>query len=245
MAKRFIGTDIWQQDWFLDMPNEYKLFWNYVLAECDHVGIFKVNIRTFSSLIGHPIDTKKALEFFNTEKIRVREIKSNLWFIEDFICFQYGHSLNPKNRVHDSILKGLALNNIELNTIRGLNGVNLGSNRPLNDPKEGVKDKDKDKDINKELVLTKKRGVFRDMVREASALKPGTYSKALLEEFYEHWTEPTKSRTKLKWEIQDTWDTPKRLATWLRNDDKWNKNTKPSSEPVKAFVLGQKHNAAG
>ena len=26
MAKRFSATEIWDEDWFLDMPNEYKLF---------------------------------------------------------------------------------------------------------------------------------------------------------------------------------------------------------------------------
>lgn len=150
MAKRFTGTDIWQQDWFLDMPNEYKLFWNYILAECDHIGFFKVNIRTFCSLIDHKIDLEKALVFFNTEKIRIRVVKVNLWFIEDFISFQYGHSLNAKNRVHDSILRGLEINGIALKTIRGLNDLELRSKRPLINPNHGVKDKDKDKDKDKE-----------------------------------------------------------------------------------------------
>ena len=43
MAKRFTSTEIWNEDWFLDMPAEYKLFWYYMLCECDHAGLFKVN----------------------------------------------------------------------------------------------------------------------------------------------------------------------------------------------------------
>lgn len=136
MAKRFIGTDIWNQDWFLDMPNEYKLFWNYILCECDHAGLFKVNVRMFNSLVGCNISTDRSLEYFNSDKDRVRVIKPTLWYIEDFISFQYGVQLNSANRVHKSIINLLELNE-----------VNLGSIRGLKDLKEGVKDKDKDKDI--------------------------------------------------------------------------------------------------
>jgi hypothetical protein len=136
MAKRFIGTDIWNQDWFLDMPNEYKLFWNYILCECDHAGLFKVNVRMFNALVGCNISTDRSLEYFNADKDRVRVIKPTLWYIEDFISFQYGVQLNSANRVHKSIIDLLELNE-----------VNLGSIRGLKDLKEGVKDKDKDKDI--------------------------------------------------------------------------------------------------
>lgn len=136
MAKRFIGTDIWNQDWFLDMPNEYKLFWNYILCECDHAGLFKVNIRVFNVLVGCNISTDRSLEYFNSDKERIRVIKPTLWYIEDFISFQYGVQLNSANRVHKSIIALLELNEVNLGSIRGLKGL-----------KEGVKDKDKDKDI--------------------------------------------------------------------------------------------------
>lgn len=145
MAKRFIGTDIWSQDWFLDMPNEYKLFWNYMLCECDHAGLFKVNVRMFNSLCECKVSPDRSLEYFNSDKQRIRVIKPTLWYIEDFVSFQYGVQLNSANRVHKSIIDLLELNEVKLGSIRG-----------LKDLKEGVKDKDKDKDII--LSLTKKEG---------------------------------------------------------------------------------------
>ena len=41
MAKRFTDTEIWEQDWFIDLPNKYKLLWNYIKDKCDNVGIWR------------------------------------------------------------------------------------------------------------------------------------------------------------------------------------------------------------
>lgn len=136
MAKRFTATELWEEDWFLDMPNEYKLFWYYILAACDHAGVFRVNISKFNRIIDSKkkVVQNKAITYFNNGKERVRIISENKWFIEDFFVFQYGSIFNKNNKVHESIEKIYNQANISLTSIRG-----------LKDLKEGVKDKDKDK----------------------------------------------------------------------------------------------------
>ncbi len=141
MAKRFTATEIWNEDWFLDMPIEYKLFWYYMLSTCNHAGLYKVNLRSFCGLNGVNLTSTKVLEYFNAGKQRIRVINNSLWLIEDFFVYQYGSTLNPNNRVHASIVKEYLKYGIELTSIRG-----------LKDLKEGVKDKDKDK----ELISTNK-----------------------------------------------------------------------------------------
>lgn len=42
------------------------------------------------------------------------------------------------------------------------------------------------------------------------------YDVEVLHEFYDYWTEPNKSRTKIKWEMEKTWDLNLRLKTWIR-----------------------------
>lgn len=145
MAKRFISTEIWNEDWFLDMPIEYKLFWYYVISNCDHAGIFKVNLRSFCSLNGVKLDKNLALQYFNTNKDRIRVLSENLWLIEDFFAFQYGGTFNANNRVHNSIEKLYSKHGVKLTSIRG-----------LIDLKDGVKDKDKDKEENTEFNYSKK-----------------------------------------------------------------------------------------
>lgn len=139
MAKRFTDTNIWGEDWFLEMPNEYKLFWYYMLCNCDHAGIFKVNMRSFCSLNEVKLTSNKVLDYFNNGKQRIRELQANVWFIEDFFVYQYGETFNTNNRVHESIKKVYEKYNIKLTSIRG-----------LKDHKDRVKDMDKDIDKDKE-----------------------------------------------------------------------------------------------
>lgn len=138
MAKRFTSTEIWEEDWFLDMPNEYKLFWYYMLSNCDHAGIYKVNLRSFCSLLEVKVSPKEILDKFNTQKQRIRVIAEYIWFIEDFFIFQYGHIFNINNPLHKGIKRQLDRYGIELTSIRGLLEVNLTT-----------KDKEKDKEIKK------------------------------------------------------------------------------------------------
>lgn len=129
MAKRFSDTRIWEEDWFLDMPIEYRLFWFYMLSACDHAGFFKVNVRSFCSLNGVNINTDEAYTYFNSGKNRLRKVNGSMWLIEDFFSYQYGQVLNRNNRVHESIEKEYIKHNIELRSIRGLKEVKDKSNR--------------------------------------------------------------------------------------------------------------------
>ena len=44
------------------------------------------------------------------------------------------------------------------------------------------------------------------------------YPAQLLEDFYNYWTEPNRRKTKMRFEIQQTWDISRRLFTWSRNN---------------------------
>lgn len=52
------------------------------------------------------------------------------------------------------------------------------------------------------------------------------YGKEMVREFFDYWTEPNKSQSKMRFELQRTWDLPRRLTTWANNDNKFNKNAK-------------------
>jgi hypothetical protein len=157
MAKRFCETEIWSEDWFLDIPNEYKLLWNYIKDKCNHAGIWRPNKSQFSSFCGQ-IDLKKALDFFNNGKTRIIVLESGNLFLPGFFSFQYGSTFNENNNVHSSILKNYEAEKIELKNCYNIKNQifrELTSKRGLTDLKEGVKDKEKDKD--KEIIIPKKK----------------------------------------------------------------------------------------
>lgn len=47
-----------------------------------------------------------------------------------------------------------------------------------------------------------------------------TYGKDILNPFYKYWSEPNKSKTKLKFELEKTWDLERRLERWSNNNFK-------------------------
>lgn len=135
MPKRFFATELWAEDWFLEMPAEYKLFWFYILSECDHAGLFRVNVKKFKIITGKNIGVETAIHWFNMGKERIRRVSEKLWLIEDFFNFQYGSTMNLNSKVHESVQKAYNQANINLTSIRGL---------------KDLKDRVKDKDIDKE-----------------------------------------------------------------------------------------------
>ena len=54
------------------------------------------------------------------------------------------------------------------------------------------------------------------------------YDESILNGFIDYWTEPNKSNTKMKFELNKTWKTELRLKTWAANQKKWDK---PKSNP--------------
>jgi len=164
--KRFHDTEIWEEDWFIALDRDYRDLWIYIKDKCDHAGIWRPNVVMFNKLYGCATDINQALEIFNRDrekgKERVIALSNGKWFLCQFIPFQYGQVLNPKNRVHASILALLKVNEVNLTSIRPQvevnetsnrpqDDLNLTSNRPQLEVNDRVKDKDKDKDKDKYL----------------------------------------------------------------------------------------------
>lgn len=134
MAKRFTDTDKWKKQLLKSMPAKYKLLWLYICDDCDHAGIWHVDMQIASLRIGEDVELEKAVQIFG-DKIKVFD-DGEKWFIPGFIEFQYG-ILNEKNRVHESILKILYK-------------YNLIENKGLTSTLQGAMDKDMDKDKEKD-----------------------------------------------------------------------------------------------
>lgn len=120
MSKRFTDTDIWDEDWYVALPNKYKLLWNYVKDRCDNVGIWRPNKIIAQKLIDEDINLNDFLNLINSEKERIKVLPSGKWFVKYFFIFQYGEKFSPSSPVHKSALKQLVANGIHINEV--LNG---------------------------------------------------------------------------------------------------------------------------
>jgi hypothetical protein len=66
----------------------------------------------------------------------------------------------------------------------------------------------------KKVLLEKRSLEFKTTLNEFR----NEYPLETLRAFYSYWSEPNKSFTKMKYELQETWDTRRRLATWAKRE---------------------------
>ena len=69
------------------------------------------------------------------------------------------------------------------------------------------------KNIKNVKNLLEREEIFKEELRP---FLNNPYDKDVLLGFYEYWTEHNKSKTKLRFELEKTWDIKKRLSTWDR-----------------------------
>lgn len=148
MAKRLTDTDKWKKPFLRSMKAPYKLLWIYILDECDHAGIWQVDLDVAQLKIGEKLTIEKALEQLSG-RVEVIDDGSK-WFIPDFVDFQYGE-LNPANRVHNSVIAALRKHNLITENLKI---------KPLTSPLQGAKDKDKDLDKDKDKGVQGENGLI-------------------------------------------------------------------------------------
>ena len=137
MAKRFIDTNLFRKKWIRELESEMKLFWVYLLTDCDHAGVWDVDVDRAAFQLNLKITEEKIL---NTINRKIIPFKRDKWFIPKFIEYQYGE-LNSNNRAHLSVIKIL--------TKYDLLGANKGLKTPLKEHK--YKNKSQKKDQLKEI----------------------------------------------------------------------------------------------
>lgn len=156
MAKRFTDTDKWKKPFIKQLPAPYKLLWLYILDDCDHAGIWQVDIDVANLRLGGSIKQDKAIQLFGSNIEILAD--GEKWFVRDFVDFQYG-TLNIENRAHKSVLDLLNKANVNL------------TNKPLISPLEGRKDKDKDMDKDKDKVITEELPKTRSLTEIMASLR--------------------------------------------------------------------------
>jgi hypothetical protein len=141
----------------------------------------------------------------------------NLWdeILKDkFVKDPEGKYYNKK--IEDQINKKMAFKNSRLKNLSSHKGVHM-------DPH--VEEEEEDMNIIKREELLRRRELkFKETLNEFSKI----YPEDMLRKFSDYWTEPNKSRSKMRFEMEKTWDLSRRLAYWANNDSAFNKTKKES-----------------
>ena len=164
MVKRFIDTEIWLKNkWFRKLKPKHKLFWFYIISNCDSVGVWEEDIELASYVIQCDYNRKELLNIFS-HKIKIF-YNNEKWWIKDFVNFQYGIlQINKKNKPHSSYIKLLKKHRLYIDY-----------KKTIYRAKE--KDKDKDKDRKRD---SKERKQKLKVKKKHSKKKLGEYKHVLL-----------------------------------------------------------------
>jgi hypothetical protein len=185
MAKRLTDTEIWEQDWYIDLPGKYKLTWNFIKDKCDDCGVWRPNKSLLQRIIGEPVNLEEFLTFINIDgKERIRVLQNGRWFLVEYFFFQYGDKFNPKSPVHRGALKRLLQNNLHPKELSYLHigdlvnidiqqlkeiGYQKGSDSILKAYGYGSnRDKDKDKDKAQDNTVLE----YEEMTFDKTSLNP-------------------------------------------------------------------------
>lgn len=104
MAKRLITTNLFKKQYMRSLEGKYKLLWIYIHLDCDHAGIWDVDLEAASLYCGfkYKDEEKLATEIFAGRIIRVRD--GEKWFSPTYIEAQYKGELNESDRPQESAI---------------------------------------------------------------------------------------------------------------------------------------------
>jgi hypothetical protein len=114
MAKRFIDTNLFSDEWFNGLSKDGKLFFVYFITTCDHAGILKLNKRLceFQTEI-KSMDT--VIEELGNSLVTLKE---GLIFMPKFIKFQYPNFPKSNVKQQESALKILISHGVEMDKLK-------------------------------------------------------------------------------------------------------------------------------
>ena len=81
--------------------------------------------------------------------------------------------------------------------------------------------------------LETRREAFIDSLAAFSSI----YGNEMLQAFADYWTEPNRSLTRMRFEMQKTWSTALRLATWARNEASFGQRRCSQPRPTTADCI--------
>jgi len=227
MAKRFIDTGIFDDVWFMDLSKDAKILWLYFLTKCDHAGILKLNLKLCQVQTG----LNKLTDIITELGDRIVTVNEQIYFIPKFLEFQYPGFPDCKFKAARSAMEILlkydlvdSHGNINIPSNCRVSvtevspdtygiGIGIGNGNGIGKMKETESLKDR-----KIRLMAARRDVFRTRVFE----HVDKYNETMLQEFFDYWSEATKSGGQMKYETKDTFEIPLRLATWKRNQSRFN-----------------------
>lgn len=237
---RTIKPEFWEDEKLAKLPIPCRLLFIGTWTFADDFGCIKGNAALLKSQI-FPYD----------ENLRIREIEKwidalvearmlipiihneeSYYYIRTFRTHQVLDARYNKSYIGKDIADEL------INNVLQKHDVITTSSRREHDVGNGNNIK---KDNNTSIIIQKKEKILLDLKKRKDEFKNECapfveiYGKDMMNNFFSYWTEPNKSKTKMKFELKETWDLSRRLSTWNKNN--FDKNDYKTTTGKKVIVI--------
>lgn len=107
--KRFMDVHMWDNPWFFELSAEHQLFWIYMTAKCDNIGVYAHSKLKTSFEIRVKINESDVEQIFNAKENKVKALGGDKFLLIDFCKFQHcpRAPLLPKSKVFVSYMKDI------------------------------------------------------------------------------------------------------------------------------------------
>lgn len=157
----------------------------------------------------------------------------NVITLTNYDKYNGGAVVNPPCNPPDNPLNALTDNELQTLATHLLThlATHLSKQQPTSNPNNKKEEEYKELSNTPNVVLERKKAAEAATLSRKEnfgrSLIPyvDKYGKEMIREFFEYWTEMNKSKSKMRFEQQPTWETSKRLATWAKRDKNYAKDT--------------------
>ena len=154
MAKRFTDSEKWKDDWYLNLDNDSRIVWQYLLDNCSIAGIIKLSLKHLNFCCNTNLSTESLEDIFEDRLIDL----GDFYFIPKFISFQYPSGINSNKPAIVGVRKELAKYGLLDNDYNVILNNKIIITNDCSIIKDKDMDKDKVKDKNKDQDQPKNRG---------------------------------------------------------------------------------------
>lgn len=244
---RSINTSIWSDTWFEDLETDQKLLFIYLITndKTNMLGVYETSIKkiSFETGITKARIEKSFVDFENVGKIKYQ---SNRVILLNFLKHQnYNQNMKISAvRCYNELPEELkTLGSVTLEeTKQGFETLCQGFGRVRKIEVEYEYELESELECESEKITAaptisnfeKNVQKFKESLYQYTTNKGGIYPSKTVNDFFNYWSEANKSKTKMRWELEKTFETEKRLAKWASNNfefkNKKNETNKTSIE---------------
>lgn len=239
---RSINTSIWSDTWFEDLETDQKLLFIYLITndKTNMLGVYETSIKKISFETGI---SKARIEksFDDFEQVGKIKYQNNRVVLLNFLKHQ-NYNLNMKIsavRCYNELPKELkSLESVDLEeTKQGFETLcqGFGMVRKIEVEIEREYEEERELEIEFEtekLTASPKQTKFEISVQKFkeslfkfTEKKGGQYPDQIVQEFFNYWSEANSSKTKMKWQLEKTFEVEKRLTYWVNRNKNFNQKS--------------------